>query len=59
MLMFCSRLSVTVIRGVALLLLWRWFIATPFHIMPITLAHALGLSALIQLFTFHMLWSEA
>ena len=58
MLMFLSRLSATVIRGCALMLLWRWFVAAPFGVMPLTLMHALGLSTLIQLFTFTMTWAD-
>jgi hypothetical protein len=58
MLMFLSRISATVIRGFVLLLLWRWFVAVPFGVMPLTIAHALGLSALIQLFTMSMTWAD-
>lgn len=58
MLLCMSRLSATCIRGAVLMVLWRWFIAAPFSIMPITLAHALGLSVLIQLLTFHATWKD-
>lgn len=56
--MFLTRLSATAIRGIALVLLWRWFVATPFGVIPLTLFHALGLSVMVQLFTFHLTWAD-
>lgn len=38
--------------GLAICQLWSWFVAEPFGLKSIGLAHALGLSALVNLFFF-------
>lgn len=36
-----------IFEGMILTLLWRWFVATPFHVMQLGIMHAIGLSLLL------------
>lgn len=39
----------TIVSAWTLALLWKWFVATPFHLPEITPAHAIGLAMLSRL----------
>jgi len=39
----------TILGGIAIMLMWRWFIATPFNIMEITIPQAIGIDTLLSM----------
>ena len=55
---FVVTLGATLVRGVVLQQLWRWFVAVPFGVMALSIGHAIGLSILCQLLTFGWTWAD-
>lgn len=43
-------ISAIFVGGFALLLLWKWFIVTIFHLQPLTIAQAIGLMVFTAFF---------
>jgi len=49
-----SLLLSTVLRGFVLVVLWSWFVVAHFHIAPLTIPVALGISLIVSFLTAHV-----
>ena len=47
-----ETVTLIILRGLALLTLWTWFIVQPFHLPELSLPSAIGLMGVIHFFTY-------